>query len=495
MFGHIYTSPSWVYASITFHARAEVERLLDRALAEGPSVQEAVTREMQELIASHDIDARMKTPTQAWTADNDPWLKSTKQTHTDNSKGMGKGKHATSWEALRLVPEEWLDAEGDAVEPIRAQDLEHGSLGIALLSMKGAEVWLRRSTPMSDGPLAVLLPKEFPDKALTEPRGVKVTFKVQDPEKSNLDARTGFLYNIGLIEVRRHYGTTSNWHSVAAPSCELILDVASSNFHGNHDAPLAVLRDQTKAALAKHWPFSPEIGRVRSLQFEDGSWGVQTTTRVSDEQADELLKLSGKYGLFVRRPFEAKENDTWVTFWFKGLRLEEMLQHSAATRGSAGLVRGRRSIGLRVERIHAEAAYHSLHQVVDPVLIDAIVGTSYLIKGCPLELQESALISYMREQKKWDVVPIGSRERFGLREFTVASKTTPAFNEADIKVNDVPFTLLVQGCEASTSSIPESQLPPVLTPRPKGKVARLLPAKGLAKDSKRAKGQDFRPGV
>ena len=202
---------------------------------------------------------------------------------------------------------------------------------------------------------------------------------------------------------------------------------------------------------------------------DDDDWGLQATVRVPDEQVEELLKSSGKNGIFVRRPWETTAPAATVTFWFKGLKLEEMTKHAAATKGAQGLVRGRKSIGIRIDKANAETAYQALERYVFPVRIDAVVGKVWIIKGCPPELEESRLIAYMKDHKDWDISALGSRRRHGLREWTVAAKAEPGFQETNLKVNDTPCTVLVQPRDPAASAAGPGRWQPPAKGKGKGK--------------------------
>ena len=194
---------------------------------------------------------------------------------------------------------------------------------------------------------------------------------------------------------------------------------------------------------------------------------IQYHSEVKIADLRRLLRRSGFNRLFVTPKTTAgKPSDQWRVIWLP----QNMQQLEAMCLGqtyTAGLIRGRKSQGIRVETNHFQEMWEKFHPGVEPPK-KTPQGDIYKIQPLPFGV-DRAVLQEWAENNTWEMHPI---RPLGAKTWLVNSAKAPPkdvmfFNSSPLLITKMPSkqsdvsTGLIAGPRSALSTL---AVPPVKTP-------------------------------
>ncbi len=191
---------------------------------------------------------------------------------------------------------------------------------------------------------------------------------------------------------------------------------------------------------------------------------IQFHSEIKLSDLRKLLRRSGFNRLFITpKTVNGKPSDQWRVIWLPQTiqQLEAMCLGQACT---AGLIRGRKSQGIRVESNHFQEMWEKFHPGVEPPK-KTPQGDIYKIQPLPFGVDKEVLQEWA-DSNSWKIHPVRS---LGAKTWLVNAENAPPrevmfFNSNPLlitkmppKTNDVP-TGLVAGPKSANSSLTVPQV-------------------------------------
>ena len=304
-----------------------------------------------------------------------------------------------------------LDAAGWSVPVVaRVTDLKIGSPGLALASATEAQRAVREMK--CTGSMAIL------STVNVDNLGVEIPASVKDMHGRPVQ-RKRYLIQLGTVPVT-YTPTASRGGTVSCPGTGKIVvqfvekHTISTFWSAALKNPKAAaahwLRDRAKAEILE---LLPPTSRV-----ESGT--LQVVAIVSKASIPEILKMSGRDGLFARRFFQ---NDMVNPFEKivplpTGTTLDSALRIADTQSHGLGVVCIRIGLGLRVPGEKFEQSTKLIHGT------DAgkFLGKKWVISGIPFDWYKEAVLAFLGD---WNVEIVFQQRIGSWRNWTVRASTEP----------------------------------------------------------------------
>ena len=367
----------------------------------------------------------------------------------------------------QLKPGYFLTMQGNPL-PITAE-FSPCVPSITMMTAESAKQWVSQAGKLLPDELAIFIVGELdipniPLKQLVAPA-------------INIDGQqcliAGYLLQLGEKEVTiaTDEGTLIQTHDVQI--CSFTMWKQDFNHDEWQQAIKAPVRF-SKQLLAKDGleevirsPFGRAFRKDSKPCSPPDATSIQYHSEVKLVDLRKLLRRSGFNRLFITpKTTSGKPSDQWRVIWLPQTvqQLEAMCLGQSST---AGLIRGRKSQGIRVEAMHFAEMWEKFHPGVEPPRKTPL-GDTYKIQPLPFGVDREVLQEWA-DNNKWEMHPI---KPLGAKTWLVNSTVSPPkdvmfFNSNPLlitkmqpKATDIP-TGLIAGPRSTSTAL---AVPPVKQP-------------------------------
>lgn len=338
----------------------------------------------------------------------------------------------------------------DGSPTVVAQTFSPFTTGVSMLDKDQLSQWLQGEPVISGDELAAFVPEPCPS-----PVGFKfqeLSIPVHNAAGSLMILR-GKLFQFGSREVKitkklNQQQSTADIHIVAVTMWKV--DHEASVWTNIAQQPVRM----AKQLLSKHEPgvmlMQPWGRRYRDSKGEttpEMSESIQFHCLIPDSCYQSLLKKSGWNKVFITpKTQDGKLQDNFRIIWC-ALSLTELTAKVAMASGCHGLVRGKRSLGVRVDVDN----FGSMWELLKPGLPKpdiTLLTKQFRLEPMPFGVDRDALTSWA-EKHGWGIWPIKS---VGGRQWIVASNSNPPSQV--LQFNGTPVIVKVVNARPTRDSGP-----------------------------------------
>ena len=308
------------------------------------------------------------------------------------------------------------------------------SSGVMLMSSKEAEAWLMATTELAPDELAIYIVghAKVPD-AFSHTR---IHAPARDSQGREV-LLNGLLVQMGSKHIGTA-GTTENIQLNDTQICSITVwrnTIEPSLWERITDAPVRTVKelltlDGHAGLMGKPWG--------RTFQKDGITVDAKTATSLQfhcemtkGPRFEAMLRRSGFNHIFVTpKDSDGLPSKHWRIIWLP-LTSKEIESKTTSISGTAGLIKGKKAIGLRVEETAFLQAWRKLRPEDDPP-DQRIMAHVFKLQPLPLGLDHTILKTW-GDSQGWDIKPI---KPMGAKQWIVASNTLPpavlSFNGAPI---------------------------------------------------------------
>ena len=343
------------------------------------------------------------------------------------------------------------------------------SSGVILISSTDAEPWLQATNELAPDELALFIVGDLHIPNMFQHS------RIHAPAR---DAQgRAVLLNGQLVQMgSKHIGTTATQDSITLNDiqvCSVTIwkdTVEPALWHRIAEAPVKTTKELL--ALEGH---AGIMGKPWGRTFQKDGLTVDAAIATSMQfhcemtkgpRFEAMLKRSGFNNIFVTPKDETgAPSKHWRVIWLSMTPLE-IESKTTAISGTAGMIKGKKAIGLRVEEHAFAAAWRKLKPDVDPP-DQRILAHVFKLQPLPLGLDHTILKTW-GESQGWEIKPI---KPLGAKQWIVSADKLPpsvlSFNGNPILCQQLPqrsdhsSSAIVAGprSKAQTASKPNSSQP------------------------------------
>eukprot|EP00438_Fugacium_kawagutii_P026491 Skav202802 [mRNA] locus=scaffold326:834611:838825:- [translate_table: standard] len=356
------------------------------------------------------------------------------QRKASKGKGKGKGKTAAIDPAMiKVAPGTFNSATGCELSQLDIAQISPNASGVVLTTPAAASAYLQQAKPMSAGSLAIVVvcvEHAVPDSVI-KPQVVQFPVLMRTTEEPMLV--TGYLYNLGAIEVKKAVPAKAvavrsvascvlkillyrdqcqlEWRQVAAQPMKAIITLLPI---------LQKCQNEECEGLCELWhpgekcDLQDPLIEVWSRQWLDQRFNF-TSAADSDifsvhVRVPVCLQViaqtySGQQGLFVEpRALDGRgPSDTFHVIWTPKLDLQQLMVLKQSNSNALGIARIGSKLGLRCRAEHAE----QLHSAIKPGGTFLPTGKKQLWLAGPLPFGTGrAALSQALQDAGWTARPL-----------------------------------------------------------------------------------------
>ena len=358
---------------------------------------------------------------------DDPWADYLKQNGASKAKGSQREDRA-KWEddgskACVLLVEDQLVAEGTPVSQIPATKVQHGTTGVAFVTMATLEILAKVRSPK---PLALILPEARNHGPVFDALGLissamhSCILRIRDPVKDKTELRGVTLINLGAKAVvcRTHKPELT----IPSEAQAVIIAETDSRYHTPDQSHQ--LQSNVRGTIIEWIRRSlPDSVAQDLTRFDFFAWGrvegahavVQSVRfQVPASCVEAVLTESGLHAPLFFRLFTLKGEKPLHQHslqWLQGKNLQEARVMALGTAGVAGIVVSKGGLGLRVTSKSVSEIRKALmpdgvpHGNITDANRGVMITGHWEVQGVPRSVKVDALIQGLVAWG-WTTIPL-----------------------------------------------------------------------------------------
>eukprot|EP00435_Cladocopium_sp_Y103_P064573 s101_g26.t1 len=334
-----------------------------------------------------------------------------------------EAKQPQTIDVTQFALNEQFFKNSDGTQAVVLQQYTPHASGVILISAPEAEQWMQATTDLSPDELALYIVGDA--RIPTEFHATKIHAPARDSQGREV------LLNGCLVQMgSKHIQTIQNQETIELKNVQVcaitiwqdLMDPAM--WQRITQAPVRTVKELLAlegfaGVIGKPWGRTfqkdgivVDPGLASSMQFH---CEMERGTRF-----ESLLRRSGFNHIFITpKASDGQPSQEWRIIWL-AMTPKEIETKTTSILGTAGLIKGRKSIGLRVEEKAFHAAWAKLRP--DDELPDQRIMTHvFKLQPLPLGL-DHAILKTWAETQGWDIKPI---KPLGAKQWIVSSDAMP----------------------------------------------------------------------